>query len=101
MRTVPRVRDVWRVCVPRCVIATRIVFKERSVLRPPVNLGVTRRRIVDQEKFVKMETVFVVLVLLILLLDVQILTSVRSQDVIQVPSVKTLQDHSNVHVPED
>ena len=87
--------------VPRCVIVTRIVSRERSVLRLPVSLGVTRRRIVDQEKFAKMETVFVVLVLSILLLDVQILTSVRSQDVIQVPNVRILQDHSNVPVLED
>ena len=92
-------RDVWMVCVPRCAIVTRTVSRERSVSRPPVSLGVTRRRIVDQEKFAKMETVFVVLVLSILLLDVQILTNVRSQDVIQVPSVRTLQDHSNVPVP--
>ena len=48
-----------------------------------------------------METVFVVLVLSILLQVVLTLMNVKSQDVIQVPSVKTLQDHSNVPVQED
>ena len=55
------------VCAPRCATVTRTVCKEKSVLRHHVNQAVTRRRIVDQEKYAKMETVFVVLVLSTLL----------------------------------
>ena len=98
--TAPRVRDVWMVCAPRCVTVTRTVSREKSVLRPVVSPAVTRRRIVDQEKYVKMETVFVVLVSSILPPDVWTSMSVRSPGVTPVPSAPTHQDHSSAHVPE-
>ena len=89
------------VCVPRFATVTRTVFGVKSVLRLPVCQDVIRRRIVDQEKFAKMETVFVVLVLSTLLQDAQTSMNVKSKDVIQQLNVKTLQDHSSALVQED
>ena len=101
MLIVPRENVALMVCVPRFATVIRTVFRVKSVLRLHVCQDVIRRRIVDQERFAKMATVFVVLVSSTLLQDVQTSMNVKSKDVIQQPNVKTLQDHSSVHVPED
>ena len=94
-------RDVSRVCALRCVIAIRTVSRGRSASRHRVGRAVTRRRIVDQEKFVKMENVFVVLVSSIPPLAALTSMSARSQHATPAQSVPILQVHSNVLVLED
>ena len=101
MLIVPRENVALMVCVPRFATVTRTAFRGKSVLRLHVCQDVIRRRIVDQERFAKMATVFVVLVSSTLLQDVQTSMNVKSKDVILQPNVKTLQDPSSVHVPED
>jgi hypothetical protein len=58
MQIVPRERDVLMVFVPRCVIQTRIVFREKFALTAPANLAVTKKRIVALARSAKEAHVF-------------------------------------------
>ena len=100
-QTAPRVSGVSRVCAPKCVTVTRTVSLERSVSRPRVGWAAIKRRIVTQEKCVKMENVSVASASSILLLVVLTSMSVKNLHVTPAPSAPTLLDHSSVPVLED
>ena len=63
MQIVPREKNVLMVFGPRCVIPTRIVFREKFALTAPANLAVTKKRTVELVRSVKEAHVFAQLAL--------------------------------------
>ena len=101
MQTVPKEKDVWMVFVQKFAIPTKIVSREKFALTAHAYLDVTKKRTVDQVKFVKKEIVFAQLDLSTLLLGVRTSTSVKILFVILPQSVLTSQDPSSVLALED
>ena len=101
MQTVPKEKDVWMVFVQKFAIPTKIVSREKFALTAHAYLDVTKKRTVDQVKFVKKEIVFAQLDLSTLLLGVKTSTSVKILFVILPQSVLTSQDPSSVLALED